>query len=98
MWLDDGNQHSFPVKSLEDNYIPSANVWLDKDIEYEVINNKNDDKKEKDIFSSLNYKVTKMLLSPYRKFRCYDLEETFSILVYMSDAVLSPLLINSVTN
>ena len=67
MWLDDGNQHSFPVKTPEDNYSPSAKARLEKDFEFEEINKKYADRKEKDIFSSLNCKVTDLLSSPDRK-------------------------------
>lgn len=35
MWLKDGNQHSFPVSTPEDNSLPSAKTRLDKDFEYE---------------------------------------------------------------
>ena len=67
MWLDDGNQHSFSVKTPEDNYSPSAKARLEKDFEFEEINKKYADRKEKDIFSSLNCKVTDLLSSPDRK-------------------------------
>ena len=42
MWLDDGNQHSFLVKTPEDNYIPSVKAQLEKDFEYEEVNKKYD--------------------------------------------------------
>ena len=67
MWLDDGNQHSFPVNTLKDNYIPSAKAKLEKYFEYEQNNKKYDAKKDKDIFSSLNCKVMDLLSSPDRK-------------------------------
>ena len=67
MWLDDGNQHPFPVKTPKDNYIPSTKTRLEKDFKYEEINKKYDAQKDKDIFSSLNYKVTDLLSSPDRK-------------------------------
>ena len=67
IWLDYGNKHSFPVKTPEDNYIPSAKAQLEKDFEYEEVNKKYDARKDKDIFSSLNCKVTYLLSSPDRK-------------------------------
>ena len=67
MWLDDGNQHSFPVTIPEDNCIPSAKARLEKDFEYEEVNKKYDAQKEKDIFSLLNYKVTDLISSSDRK-------------------------------
>ena len=67
MWLSDGNQHSFPVKTPEDNHIPSAKARLEKDFEFEELNKKYDSRKEKDIFSALNCKVTDLLSSPDRK-------------------------------
>ena len=67
MWLDDGNQHSFPVKTPEDNYISSTKARLEKDFKYEEINKKYDARKNKDIFSSLNCKVTDLLVSLGRK-------------------------------
>ncbi len=38
MWLADGKQHSFPVKTQKNNYLPSANAWIEKDVEYETLN------------------------------------------------------------
>ncbi len=38
MWLQDGNQHSFPVSTPEDKILPSAKAQLDKDFEYEELN------------------------------------------------------------
>ena len=67
MWLNDGNQHSFPVKTPEDNYIPSTKAWLEKDFKYEEVNKKYDAQKDKDVFSLLNCKVTDLLSSPDRK-------------------------------
>ena len=40
MWLQDGKQHSFPVSSPEDNTLLSAKAHLDKDFEYEELNQK----------------------------------------------------------
>ena len=68
MWLDDGKQHSFPVSTPVDNYIPSAKSRLEKDFEYVELNKKYDAIKDKDIVSSLNCKVTDLLPSPDRKF------------------------------
>ena len=42
MWLNDSNQHSFPVKTPEVNYLPSAKAQLEKDFEYEEVNKKYD--------------------------------------------------------
>ena len=67
MWLDDGKQHSFPVSTPVDNYIPSAKARLEKDFEYVEINKKYDAIKDKDIVSSLNCKVTDLLPSPNQK-------------------------------
>ena len=67
MWLDDGTQHAFPMKTPEDNYIPFSKACLEKDFEYKEINKKYDNQKEKYIFSSLKYKVTKLLSSSDRK-------------------------------
>ena len=67
LWLSDGNQHSFPIKTPEDNHIPSAKARLDKDFEFEELNKKYESKEEKDIFSALNCKVTDLLSSPDRK-------------------------------
>jgi len=67
MWLDDGFQHSFPVSTPVDNYVPSAKSQLEKDFEYEELNKRYDPTKDKDIFSSLNCKVTDLLSSSDRK-------------------------------
>ena len=67
MWLDDRNQHSFPVKTTEDNYIPSTKARLEKEFEYKEFNKKYDAQKDKDLFSSLNCKVTDLLSSPDEK-------------------------------
>ena len=67
MWLADGKQHSFPAKTPEDNYLPSAKARLEKDFEYESLNVKNKVLQKKDIFSDLNCKITELLTSPERK-------------------------------
>ena len=67
MWLADGEQHSFPVKTPEDNYLPSAKARLEKDFEYETLNKKNKTLQKPDLFSKLNCKITKILSSPERK-------------------------------
>ena len=67
MWLNDGNWHSAPVKTPEDNHLPSAKARVEKDFEYEKLNKKYDAQKEKDIFSLLNYKVTDLISSSDRK-------------------------------
>ena len=67
MWLNDGNQHSFPVITLEDIHILSAKARLEKDFEFEELNKKYDGKKDKDIFSALNCEVSDLLSSPDRK-------------------------------
>ena len=67
MWLADGEQHSFPVKTPEDNYLPSAKARLDKDFKYETLNKKNKSLQKPNIFSKLNCKITEILSSPERK-------------------------------
>ena len=67
MWLADGKQHSFPVKTPEDNYLPSAKARLEKDFEYENLNKKNKGLQNTDVFSTLNCKITEILTSPERK-------------------------------
>ena len=67
MWLQDVKQHSFPFSTPEENTLPSAKVCLDKDFEYEELNRKYKDRKEKEIFESLNCKITDILLSPENK-------------------------------
>ena len=67
MWLQDGKQHAFPVKTPEDNFIPSAKARLEKDFEYEKLNKETNKRMQKDIFSSLNCDITKILPSPERK-------------------------------
>ncbi len=68
MWLHYGNQHTFTVKTSEGNNLPSAKAQSDEEVEFEEINQNYGDQREKDIFSSLNCRVTKLLLSPERKF------------------------------
>ena len=63
MWLQDGNQHPFPVSTSEDNTLPAAKAQPDKDFEYEELNWKFQDWKENEIFSSLNCKITDILSS-----------------------------------
>ncbi len=41
----------FPVKIPKVNFLSSAKVHLDKDVEYEQLDQKYMDQKEKDIFS-----------------------------------------------
>ncbi len=67
MWLADVKQHSFPVKTPEDNYLPSAKARLEKDFKYETLNNKNKDLQNMDVFSSLKCKITEILSSPEQK-------------------------------
>ena len=40
IWLTDGKQHSFPVKTPKDNYLPSDKARLEKDFKYETLNKK----------------------------------------------------------
>ena len=54
MWLADGEQHSFPVKTPEDNFLPSAKARLEKEFEYETLNKKNKEL-QKNIFSNLTF-------------------------------------------
>ena len=67
MWLSDGQQHSFPVKTPEDNYLPPAKARLEKEFEYEALNKRNKGRQNADIFSSLDCKITEILSSPERK-------------------------------
>jgi len=67
MWLQDGKQHAFPAKTPEDNITPSAKARLEKDLEYEKLNKKYEEEEKKDIFSSLNCDITKILSSPEKK-------------------------------
>ena len=67
MWLQDGEQHSFPAQTPEDNFIPSAKARLQKDFEYEKLNKDTDAQIKKDIFSALNCDITKILPSTDRK-------------------------------
>ena len=66
MWLFDGQQHSFLVKTPKENYLPSAKARLEKEFEYEALNKKKGRQKA-DIFSTLNCKITEILSSPERK-------------------------------
>ena len=38
MWLTDSKQHSFPVKTPDDNYVSSAKARFEKDFKYETLN------------------------------------------------------------
>ena len=67
MRLADGEQHSFPVKTPEDNYLPSAKTRLEKDFKYKTLNKKNKALQKPNIFSKLNCKITEILSSPKRK-------------------------------
>ena len=67
MWLSNGQQHSFLVKTPEDNYLPSAKARLEKEFEYEALNKRNKGRQNDDIFSTLDYKITEILSSPERK-------------------------------
>ena len=64
MWLQDGKNCAFPVKTSKDNFIPSAKARLEKNFEYEKLNKETNETKQKDIFSALNCDITKILLSP----------------------------------
>ncbi len=62
MWLKDGKQHSFPVSTPEDKYLPGVKARLDKDLQFKELNSKKSSFTEvKQIFSSLNYKITEIL-------------------------------------
>ena len=52
-WLHDGKQHTFPVSTPKDNFEHSAKTCLGKDFEYEELNKKYKDKREKNIFIEL---------------------------------------------
>ena len=67
MWLQDGKQHSFPVSTPEDKYLPGVKAWLDKDLQYKELNRKKSFTEEKQIFSSLNCKITEILDEKERK-------------------------------
>lgn len=60
MWLQNEKQHAFPLKTTEDNFLPLAKAQLNKDFEYEQLNNKYDDEQKRDILSPLNCHITKI--------------------------------------
>ena len=79
--LQDGKQRTFSVKTPEDNFLPTAKAWLDKDFEYEKLNNQYEQQEKKDIFSSLNCDITKILPSPERKSVVKSLKKVSSSLM-----------------
>ena len=82
MWLQDDNQHSFPIKAPEDNFLQGAKARLEKDFEFEEINKKNKDWKEHEIFSSPNCKINDILTSPEQKSVVTSLTKQERVLIF----------------
>ena len=78
MKLWDGKQYLFPVSTPGDSTLPSAKARLDKDFEYEELNQKYKDRKETEILVSLNCKITDTLSSPEQKSFVRSLEKVSS--------------------
>ena len=67
LWLQYGKLHFIPVSTPKDSFLPSTKVHLDKNFQNEELKRKYKDTKENDIFSSLNCKMTEILISPEQK-------------------------------